>query len=255
MQNHHSLKHFYKNLILLAIAFSLSGCVKVRTLVDVNPNGSGTFAAAIGMTQQAKALIESQGGDPMQLFSNETNAEAEITRWVDGDYEWVQGTKPFNTLDELNKIMSTLQLLESFSVTRQRGLFKDVFTLEATINPINDIAKGEESSELSGMDPSAFITVQLVVNLPGKVTETNGASESQDSTQMVWSAAGDSKVSVKAISQVWNWVNILAISLVILIIIAITIFFTIRMKKKANIPNDSILKTGVTDEENSSLHK
>ena len=220
----------------------------MRMTVDVNSNGSGTYGAAIGLTEEAKSLLGSQGEDPYQLMTKAINAtsEMELTRWTDGDYEWAQGTLPFDTLDEINKRMSQSQIFESFSIIRQRGLFKDKFTLEATINPLSDLANEAGSSDISGMDPSSFIALQLGVNLPGKVTETNGVLEDPNSTQMVWTAVGNNQVYVNATSQAWNWAPIVAIflvvGLVVVIIIAIvifSIFSLIRKKKKANIPSDS----------------
>jgi hypothetical protein len=55
----------------LGLAFALSGCFKVRTTIDIKPDGSGTLGMAVGITRQVKELLASQseGKDPMQSIT------------------------------------------------------------------------------------------------------------------------------------------------------------------------------------------
>lgn len=156
---------------ITALVFSLSGCFKMRVTVDVKSNGSGTVGISMGMNAQAKALIGSQGeGDPIQslakdISENPNNPEdVKITRWTEGDYEWVQGEVAFNNLNDLNERMSRIDYFEYFSITRKPGLLRDSFVLNARLKPLLD-----SNDTSSYIDPSAFIEMQMMVHLPGKL--------------------------------------------------------------------------------------
>lgn len=229
-------------LVLIVIALSLSGCFKVRVAVDVKPNGSGTVGISMGMTSQAKALIASQGeGDPIQSLAKDISenpnnpSDVKITRWTEGDYEWVQGEVAFNDLNDLNKRMSGIDYFEYFSITRKPGLFRDSFVLNARLKPLLD---GTDTS--SGIDPSAFIEMQMMIHLPGDVIETNGVFDGKDSTNMIWTVNSKQAVTMQATSETWNWLNIgIFAALGVLGVLAVSlvaIFMVSEKPKKKVVP-------------------
>src|SRR5436190_1196533 len=85
----------------------LTGCFKGEVSVDVKPNGSGILSLAIGMTEQAKALVASP--------------------------------------DEINKALSGNELFNRFVLTRSHGLLRDEITLDAEFAPMNSNASGNDS--------------------------------------------------------------------------------------------------------------
>lgn len=225
--------------ILITIALSLSGCFKVRVAVDVKPDGSGTVGVSMGMTSQAKALIASQGeGDLIQSLAKDISEspnnpnDVKITRWTEGDYEWVQGEVAFNDLTDLNERMSRIDYFEYFSITKKLGLFRDSFVLNARLKPLLD-----STDTSSGIDPSAFIEMQMMIHLPGDVIETNGVFDGKDSTNMIWTVNSKQAVTMQATSETWNWLNIgIFATLGVLGILAVGIvaifMFTEKPKKK-----------------------
>jgi len=57
---------------------------------------------------------------------------------VDGrDYNWVSASKKFSNLDEINQVMENKTLFKRFSLTRNRGIFQDEFTLDAELSALN----------------------------------------------------------------------------------------------------------------------
>jgi hypothetical protein len=212
------IKRFLKTislfLVLIAIALSLSGCFKGNITVDVKPNGSGVVSMAFGMTQQAKALVLSQGTNPLQDIeqsmsdgSGSTPTNVKVTKWMEGDYEWTKAEKEFKNLDEINKIIVNCSLFNNFSLTRKRGIFQDKFILDAKLDSLNS----DIPSDDSGIDPSAFIEMSFSARLPGKITETNGFIDASDPNLIKWNVEGYQTISVKAISVTWNWFNIFGI--------------------------------------------
>ncbi len=201
-------------ILWLVLASALSGCLKVRMTIDIKPDGSGTVGMALGMTQQAKVLVASQGGDPMQsltkdLSGSPTNPQdVKVTRWTEGEYEWVQGEVAFRDLNDLNERMSRIGFFESFLVTRQPGIFRDRFILNARLKPLMQVTNTSDTSGFGDVDPSAFIEVQMTVRLPGDVIETNGVFDGKDSTNILWTVSSKQTITMQATSEVWNWLNI-----------------------------------------------
>lgn len=199
---------------LIILSFGLSGCFKGNISVDVKANGSGIVSIAFGMTQQAKALISSQGTNPLQDIEQSMSDESgnvptdvKVTRWTEGDYEWTKAEKEFKSLDEINKVILNRSLFNHFSLTRKRGIFQDEFILDAELDALNS----DIPSDNSGIDPSAFIEMSFSARLPGKITETNGFVDTNDPNLVVWNVEGYQTVSVKARSVTWNWLNIFGI--------------------------------------------
>lgn len=199
---------------LLILSSGLSGCFKGNISVDVKANGSGVVSIAFGMTQQAKALISSQGTNPLQDIeqsmsdgSGSTPTDVKVTKWMEGDYEWTKAEKEFKNLDEINKVILNRSLFNHFSLTRKRGIFQDKFILDAELDALNS----DIPSDDSGIDPSAFIEMSFSARLPGKITETNGFIDANDPNLVKWNVEGYQTVSVKATSVTWNWLNIFGI--------------------------------------------
>jgi hypothetical protein len=201
-------------LLWLVLASVLSGCFKVRMTIDVQPNGSGNLGIALGMTDQAKTLVASQWGDPMQTLSKNlgvssgNSPDVKVTRWTDGDYEWVQGEVAYKDLNELNNKMSQTDLFDSFSVTRQPGIFRDRFILNASLKPFMEDTNTTNTSNFGNIDPSAFIEFQIAVHLPGSIIETNGILDGQNSSTMLWTVNSKQSITMQATTEAWNWFNI-----------------------------------------------
>lgn len=217
---HHLLKRIVIFTTLTTCAFSLSACFKVRITINVNPDESGMMGFAFGMTSQAKALVASQSdSDPMQTLSKNLSdnpdnpQEVKITRWTEGEYEWIQGEVAFEDLNELNERMSRVDFFESFSITRQTSFLKNKFILTASLGPLS------ESTSSSDIDPSAFIEVQMFVHLPGKIIETNGIFDGEESSNLVWTVNNKQTTTMKATSESWNSLNIVVIGVVVGVII------------------------------------
>ena len=119
-------------LLALVLVSTLTGCLKVRLAVDVKSDGSGTVGFALGMTQQAKAIVASQGEDPTQSLTQDLSKspnepqDVKISRWTEGEYEWLQGEVVFKDLNDLNERLSQVEYFETFSITRQPGIFEEL---------------------------------------------------------------------------------------------------------------------------------
>jgi len=201
-------------IFLIMLSFGLSGCFKGNILVEVKPNGSGVLNISFGMTQQAKALLSSQGTNPLQDIeqsmsdgSGSTPTDVNVTKWKDGDYEWAKAEKEFDNLDDINNVLLNGSLFNYFSLIRKPGIFQDEFILDAELAALNT----DTPSDNSGIDPSAFIEMSFSARLPGKLTEANGFVDINDPNLVVWNMEGYQTVSVKTRSVTWNWLNVFGI--------------------------------------------
>src|SRR5215213_8880256 len=199
--------------VVIITSVGLTGCFKGEVSVDVMPNGSGNISFAIGMTQQAKALLTKQSAktpqDTSQIFADEFGAteDLKITSWIDGDYEWTKAEKKFASPDEVNNILNRNKLFKHFTLTRSHGLLRDVISLDAEFSPLDDNTSGNDL----GVDASTFIQMAFSARLPGKIIETNGLRDKNDPNRIVWNMASSQPVSIKATSGAWNWPVIFAL--------------------------------------------
>ena len=217
-------KNLRRNFIFLVVVIitsvGLTGCFKGEVSIDVMPNGSGNISFAIGMTQQAKALLTKQSAntpqDTSKIFADEFGAteDLKITSWIDGDYEWTKAEKKFASPDEVNNILNRNKLFKHFTLTRSHGLLRDVISLDAEFSPLDDNTSGNDL----GVDASTLIQMAFSARLPGKIIETNGLRDNNDPNRIVWNMASKQAVSIKATSGAWNWPIIFALSGFLLIV-------------------------------------
>lgn len=217
--------------VLLMVVLGTSGCFKADISVELKANGSGVLGVAVGMTQQAKALFSSQGGrDPLKSLQDQLSqqegqkaADVEVTKWVDGDYEWMKAERPFRNLEEVNALMGQNQMFNRFSLTRTHGFLQDEYVLDAELNKINDkVPSGGDGINID-IDPATFIGIKFTAVLPGKVVESNGFADAENPHQLSWTAQGNQVVPIQARVVVWNWLVILVLVLVIGLIVALGI--------------------------------
>lgn len=213
--------------ILFIFSFGLSGCFKGNILVEIKSNGSGVVSIAIGLTQQAKSLLASQGVNPLQEIeesmsdeSGNISADVKVTKWMDGDYEWAKAEREFKNLDEINEVILNRTLFDHFSLSRKRGVFQDRFILDAKINALNSDIPSDDSI----IDPYAFIDMSFSAKFPGKIKEANGFVDTNDPNLITWNVEGYQSVSVNATSVTWNWLNISGISICVFLFVLFSIY-------------------------------
>ena len=212
------IKHIKQTVFLCAIstmlAIGLTGCVKGKVSVDVKWTGSTVVSITLGMTQQAQSLVASQGENTFQdiekTMADKTGkipAGIEVEKWRESDYDWISVTKKFSSLEQVNDVMTNNTLFNSFSLTRNRGIFRDEFILDAELAALsNDMPSSDYA-----IDPTAFIDMSFSARLPGTIVETNGFADLEDPNLLTWNAQGYQNVSIKARSLSWNWLNLFLI--------------------------------------------
>jgi hypothetical protein len=201
--------------LICLVLLGTSGCFKANVALEVKADGSGIMGASFGLTQQAKALLSSNGEDPFQSLeknlaqqNSQMVSDTPATRWVDGDYEWMKVEKGFQNLDEINQALNGNSMFDRFSLSRNQGFFQSEFVLDAEISQLNDQVSDPNSM---GIDPATFMDIKFSAKLPGKIVDSNGFADVNDPSLLTWTAQGNQSVPVKVRTVAWNWLNIILV--------------------------------------------
>ena len=200
-----------RNGVIIVLSFLLCGCVKLHITINVEPDGSGTVATGLGIASQAKSFIESQGiEDPAEeireyLMREAGTGDVQEERWIDGDYEWVEYSTPFENLDDLNSRVSQSEAFESFQVTQESGLVDKTFVLDGVITP--EFMEAQVPDDID-LDVTQVFDVRLAVTLPGEVVETNGVRGARGSNTIWWRITTGAPIPIHAVSEMRDARNV-----------------------------------------------
>lgn len=182
--------------LMLGLAV-LSACqMRVEFRTEVNPDGSGRFAVALGVDEELRELSQDSGEDPLADFDEEVPEGWETEPWTEGEFEGVVATRRFDSPEALAIALAELenseqQFFQEFSLTRIGNEFR--FSAQADPAPLED----------SGTSPAvleSFIDLRVVVELPGRLVEHN-ADEAEDG-RLVWQLSVTEPRTLSARSQV-----------------------------------------------------
>ncbi len=228
-------------LLSVLIGFLLSGCIKAQLSIDVNANGSGVIGMSLGLTKEARSFLATQGNDPVALLAQALGEapdqlkDFKVTRWSEGDYEWIKGEATFKNLDELNTRLAKNEYLSNFSLTRQGGFFKNRFLVSAQLNPLMLDTKTVGAPNLK-VDPSQVIELKLALRLPGTLLNSNGVQDTASVSQ-VWLVSASNPVSVEATSEAWNTIPFIVGGIVLgVIILALVLWLVLRGRRTPESP-------------------
>jgi len=202
---------FARHALIIGMALLLCGCVKFHISIHVEPDGSGTVGAALGMTSQAKAFIEGQDiGDPSDeirayLEREALGGDVAEERWIDGDYEWVEYSAPFDNLEELNSRVADTDFFESFELTEDAGVLNKTFALDGVIS--TGFLESQVPNDVD-IDVTQIVDMRLAVSLPGEITETNGAKGPRESNTVWWRIKAGPPIPIHAVSEVRDAKNV-----------------------------------------------
>jgi hypothetical protein len=225
--------------ILAALLFlGLAGCVQGEVSLDVKENGSCFYGISLGLTRPAISLVSSLtgNGDPasaiQQLFASQGSFPkgVALNQWYEGDYQWVRAEATAASLDEINQLLLSNHLANSFSLTEKKGFLQNEFLLDAELAPLT--GKALKLGWFT-LDPTAVVPIRFTVRMPGTIQETNGILNGSDPSQIAWNIDGDKPVRLHARSVVLNWLNIeIAVGLALVVVIVALILLVINVARQ-----------------------
>ena len=190
-----------RHIILFALlAIVLTACrVESNIILDINEDGSATVGAEVGFDDEFLALITESGGSPEDLFSDLPNFGDDVvtTERTEGDMTYFGVVGEVDDLSTLEAGSEDLEGFQSFSYTYDDSSA----TLEAVIAAAST---GDFGGEF-GIDPSTiteeFFSANLIVTMPGTVTESNADIVRGDGS-LVWNIPLTGEKEVFATSEI-----------------------------------------------------
>jgi hypothetical protein len=169
-------------LIFAMLTLVLTACrIESNTKLDINDDGSGTLTVEIGLDDEFLALLTSQGGmtedDFLDSLLNQAGGTA--SQRTDGDMNYWAVTTEIDDLTNLDAgIDETGFSSFKYSFDDQGAKLTATLAADGGGDTLGEF--GLDSSELT----DDFISANLIVNMPGHVTEHN-ADEVRDGA-LIW---------------------------------------------------------------------
>ena len=214
-----------KVLLLIAVlTVVLAGCrVETNVILDIEEDGSALVGAEVGYDEEFRQLLEQSGADPDDLFSDLPTVGDDVVtiERTEGDMTY---TGVASNVPDLSAVAAESTELETFS-SFSYEFDEDGATLAATVAADDGLAGGD-LGEL-GIDPSQltdeFFSANVVVTMPGDVTEHNADIVRSDGT-LVWQIPLSGSKQINATSSFGSSSpNLLLILLVGLLLIGVIV--------------------------------
>ena len=218
----HSMRKVF--LLIAALAVILAGCrVETNIVLDIEEDGSALVGAEVGYDEEFAQLLEQSGADPDDLFGDlpvETGDDVVTIERTEGDMTYTGLLSEVDDLSTFAPDSAELEGFTSFSYTFD----DDGAELAATISADDANLGGDELGEF-GFDPSQltdeFFSANVVVTMPGDVTEHNADVVRSDGT-LVWKIPLTGTAQINATSSFGtSSANLLLILLVGLLLIGV----------------------------------
>jgi hypothetical protein len=211
--------------VIAVLAIVLAGCrIETNVILDIEEDGSALVGAEIGYDEEFRQLLEQSGANPDDLFADlpAIGEDVVTTERVEGDMTF-QGV--VSSVDDLSTVAVESTELEAFSAFSY-AFDEDGATLSATVSAGDTGIGGGDLEEL-GFDPSQltdeFFSANVVITMPGDVTENNADIVRSDGT-LVWQIPLSGTKQIQATSSFGeSSANLLLILLVGLLLIGVIV--------------------------------
>jgi uncharacterized protein YceK len=229
--------------LLLPIAFMtllLAGCrVESNVILDIAEDGSAVVTAELGFDEEFRQILGEAGANPEDLFADLPSfgeGDVVLTERVDGDMTFYGATSDVADLSSFDMLSNQGEVFTSFEYT-----FDDEGAqLGATLSAADLGAAG--GGEDLPFDPTQitdeFFSANLLVTMPGTVTESNADEVRGDGT-LVWKLPLTGVKEITATSEFGgtsiNWILIVLLVVLIVGIVAAVVATVVsrRESKKA----------------------
>lgn len=153
---------------------------EVNVVVEVEEDGSGIYAAEVGLDDELQELFANFGAESNDFLGNfdlDLPETSETSERVEGDMTYFVTTFTFDTVEELDAVIESASAeagnrFENFSLTvDDKGAVLDAEIV------VPDVTEGLSQAEGLGLDPTQltdeFFSVNVIVGMPGNVEESN----------------------------------------------------------------------------------
>lgn len=165
-----NLKRTLSLLIVFALIFICSGCMRMDIGVEIKEDGTASMSAKMSIEESVYNMLSGFGTTPSE--DSDMDLSEFVKETIDGtNYYSYTETKEFNSYDDLIVELKSLEatdennLFEHVNVVAEKGE-KYTFALKTAV---------VEAPSDGGMEiPDNWLVVTMTVKMPGEVTDTNG---------------------------------------------------------------------------------
>lgn len=216
-------------LFILFIILSMSGCVKLKSNLVINSDGSSDLSIIYAIDEKISAL----GGD---LGFDDTRKEAEtngfkVTNYKDDDYIGLKVKKHFNTLEELSKQSKSEAI--KLKVIEEKGFIKNKYTLNGAFDMTGMMGDtGDEFEQQMNESMLSQMDLSFTLTLPSKAGENNATKVKNEGKTLYWELVPNENNKLELVYEKYNYINLLMLLMGGIILIGTIIILTKKMNHK-----------------------
>lgn len=216
-----------KYLVLIAmLTVVLSACrVETNVTLDISEDGSAVVGAEVGFDDEFEQLISDTGASPDDLFGDLPSVGDDVvtTERTEGEMTFYGVASTVDDLSNFSGASAQLETFTSFSYSfDDNGAQLDAELMAADLGDTGGLGE-------IGFDPSMitdeFFSANVVVKMPGSVTESNADEVRSDGT-LVWAVPLSGAKTITATSEFGSSTGNLLL-LVLLGVLALGIIATV----------------------------
>lgn len=225
-------------MLVFAIIFCLTGCIRYEAKTSVKKDGTCdfSFTYAIDTSLAGENGGSGMGTEQAQAAFEESESDWEVDEYSDGGFKGFTATLSDVALEDLQDELDATGSFKNFSLEYDED--SDSYTLDWEVSSVTDQAKSSSVSADTLEQYNGYM--KFVLELPGKVIESNGEEKNGGKT-VEWNLF-DVKDSIHAEFNLKSSGGSLPIGLILGIIggvvavAAIVVVIVLVMKKKKNTP-------------------
>ncbi|MBR3660594.1 MAG: hypothetical protein IKN63_01660 [Bacilli bacterium] len=258
-------KRIFKFFLLLVILFSVTGCIKYNTLMEIKEDKSMNFSIIYAIS---KSIFEMGEEASDKLLTSDQKQELikqgfKVEDYLDDNFQGFQISKKIDNIDNVSiesDVIYSLSKIPENSNTKMFKVIKDtdknIYTANFTFNAndsdiknINQETNENSTIDLSGLDEEIKNSLDLkyVVKLPYAAISSNATSKSEDNRELTWNLSSDNIETIRFQFELKNskenivsTSNIIIIIPIIIVLLIIVMIIVLLIKKRENKKNNVV---------------
>ncbi len=239
--------------LILLLALALSGCVRLDRSVNLNSDGSGTFALQVGFSTQLLSLVGNDAQQQLDTAIRQSAAKsgAKVTASQSDGYDYWKLSYTFKNIAQLNTLLNTPPDLgsaaattglpttggtETFKVTQTSGFLSNTYHVTGNL----DFSGGTGAGAIGTTGPGASLLADaretFAVTFPGGVSAHKGGTVSGDTVTYTLKFGDTATVDATGGSSAGSAIGLGVGGLVVLLAIGGLAFFLLRRRNTAVAP-------------------
>ena len=220
--------------LLLCATILLTGCVKIETDVSIHKDGSAVVKERFLLSKQLLSMSKEKDLFAESLEKYKDDASVQVKEYSTGDMKGIEATKNIDNLadDKWNSFPDTKNLItqnpDGKFISVKKGVFKDVYTIDAKIDTRFDNNQQMSAKEkqlqdamLSGLNANEIFSFSYIVRTPVKA-DSNNATESDDKNYAyTWKIKFNTINEMKLQFTVYKTINIVFTVLAVILLLVI----------------------------------